>query len=91
MYQRYFQNEFRGYVEVVRIMAVCGQHERQDVPSRSRTSPSQTNADLGELCVDGVAQDGSVLLSIAGVADELGIPHAIVVTAVRALGKYRDG
>lgn len=46
---------------------------------------------LGQLHVCGIAQDGPVGLFVAGVADQLRVPDAEVVLAVRALREDGDG
>lgn len=46
---------------------------------------------LGELHVGGVPQHGAVGLFVAGVADQLRVPDAEVVLAVRALREDGDG
>lgn len=54
-------------------------------------SPSQISyIYLCELNVDRVARDGAVHLLVAGVRDQLRVPHAVVVLAVRPLRENGD-
>lgn len=89
--QRYFQNVFRRNVEVVGVVSVGRQHQGQQVPSGAGAFPSQFLAHFGELDVQGVANDGTVGLTIAGVAQKLLVPHSEVVLSVGALREYCYG
>lgn len=46
---------------------------------------------LSQLHIGGIPQDGAVGLLVAGVADQLRVPDAEVVLAVRALREDGDG
>lgn len=86
-----FQNELGRDVEIVRIVSVGGQQQRQYVESGAGTAPSQFHAYFREFYVEGIPEHATVRLLVTGVTDQLTVPYAKVVTAVRSLWKDRYG
>lgn len=77
--------------ETGRLVLLLPKHTQQTYCTEKRELVWSPPAHLSELYVSRVSQDAPVWLLVAGIPDELTVPHPVVVFAVCPLRKDGDG
>lgn len=86
----HFHDEIGRQLEPLGILTVCLQNNGQHLELLELGLPAELDANLGELDLIAIANHRVLVDSIAGVVDELAVPHAKVVTRLGSLSKDRD-